>query len=68
MLTPLARYYNKTGLRVENWIAEKVKIRKVILFSIPSYGLGASEITVNLYCNCVHLYWEDCVIYSIYLR
>ena len=30
--------------------------------------LGASEITANLYCNCVHLYWEGCVICSIYLR
>ena len=24
--------------------------------------LVASEITANLYCNCVHLYWESCVI------
>ena len=30
--------------------------------------LGASEVTANLYCNCVHLYWEGCVIYSIDLR
>ena len=30
--------------------------------------LGASEITANLYCNCLYLYWEGCVIYSIYLR
>ena len=30
--------------------------------------LGASEITANLYCNCVHLYWEGCVICSIDLR
>ena len=27
--------------------------------------LGASEITANLYCNCVDLYWEGCVICSI---
>ena len=30
--------------------------------------LGASEITENLYCNYVDLYWEGCVICSIYLR
>ena len=30
--------------------------------------LGASENTANIYCNCVHLYWEGCVICSIYLR
>ena len=28
----------------------------------------ASEITENVYCNCVHIYWEGCVICSIYLR
>ena len=26
---------------------------------------GASEITANLYCYCVHLYWEGGVICSI---
>ena len=30
--------------------------------------LGASEITANLYCNCVDLYWESCVICSKHLR
>ena len=30
--------------------------------------LGASEITANLYCNFEYLYWEGCVICSIYLR
>ena len=30
--------------------------------------MGASEITANLYCNCVYLYWEGCVVCSIYLR
>ena len=39
---------------------------------IMKYGvtlgiLGASEITADLYCNCVHLYWEGCVICSIEL-
>ena len=29
---------------------------------------GASEITANLYCNCEYLYWEGCVICSVYLR
>ena len=32
------------------------------------YILGASEITANLYCNCVYLYWKGCMICSIYLR
>ena len=35
---------------------------------ISRYVLGASEITANLYCNCVYLYREGCVIFSIYLR
>ena len=30
--------------------------------------LGASEIAANLYCNYLQLYWEGCVICSIYLR
>ena len=30
--------------------------------------LGASEITANLYCICVYLYWEGCVICSKYLH
>ena len=31
--------------------------------------LGASKFNANLYCNCVYLYWEGCVMYSIsYLR
>ena len=30
--------------------------------------MGAIEITANLYCNCLFLYWEGCVICSIYLR
>ena len=30
--------------------------------------LGAPEITANLYCNFVYLYWEGCVICSIFLR
>ena len=30
--------------------------------------LGASEINANIYCNCVHLYWEGCVISSLYLQ
>ena len=30
--------------------------------------LGASEINANLYYNCIQLYWEGCVICSIYLR
>ena len=30
---------------------------------IYMYILGASEFTANLYCNCVHLYWEGWVQY-----
>ena len=49
--------YNRENLSVPG--ANKVRIW---------YILGASEITANLYCNCVHLYWEGCVICSLYLR
>ena len=30
--------------------------------------LGDPEVTENLYCYFAYLYWEGCVIYSIYLR
>ena len=30
--------------------------------------LDVSEVNANLYCNFAHLYWEGCVICSIYLR
>ena len=26
--------------------------------------LGASEITGNLCCNCIHLYWKGCVVFQ----
>ena len=42
-------------------------ILKFSLMSILIEILGALEVTANLYCNCVHLYWEGCVIFSIYL-
>ena len=29
--------------------------------------LGAPEITANLYCNLAYLYWEGCLICSIYI-
>ena len=32
------------------------------------YVLGDLEVTANLYCNFAYLYWEGCVICSIYLR
>ena len=35
-------------------------------FTFRCQVLGASEVTANLYCNCVHLHWEGCVIFSIY--
>ena len=43
----------------ENWITGLTYIK---------YVLGAPEITAKLYCYCEHLYWEGCVICSIYLR
>ena len=30
--------------------------------------LSGPEVTANLYCNFAYLYWEGCVICSIYLR
>ena len=35
---------------------------------ISTILLGALEVTANLYCNFVTLYWEGCVICRIYLR
>ena len=32
------------------------------------YILGNLEFYASLYCNFAHLYWEDCVIFYIYLR
>ena len=33
------------------------------LFVLP----GDQEVTANLYCNFAYLYWEGCVIFSIFL-
>ena len=41
--------------------------RKERNFRYTLFTLGASEITANLYCDCLYLYWEGCVICSIYL-
>ena len=30
--------------------------------------LSGPEVTPNLYCNFAYMYWEGCVIRSIYLR
>ena len=30
--------------------------------------LGDPEVTASLYCNFAYLYWEGCVICSLYLR
>ena len=46
------------------WWAPKSRYRYVQIYR---YILGASEITANLHCNCVDLYWEGCVICSIIL-
>ena len=32
------------------------------------YVLGDPEVTANLHCDFAYLYWEGCVICSIYLR
>ena len=45
----------------------KPNMTQRVLVVCPTYLLGASEITANLYCNCVHLYWEGCVICSLYI-
>ena len=34
----------------------------------PQCLLGDPEVTANLYCKIAYLYWEGCVICSIYLR
>ena len=34
---------------------------------ISRHLLGDQEVTVNLYCNFAYLYWEGCVICSIYI-
>ena len=45
------------------------KVREIInTVCIIEYILGASRITANLYCEFVHLYWERCVICSMYLQ
>ena len=31
-------------------------------------GFRLNDLLANLYCNCVYLHWEGCVICSIYLR
>ena len=64
----LLSYISTSIVKVKHWF-----IYKKIYFpaqSVLSYHMiqGASEITANLYGNCVHLYWEGCVIFSIYLR
>ena len=35
--------------------------------SLQGRILGDPGVTANLYCNVVNLYWEGCVICSIYL-
>ena len=54
------------------WYFATVRIQVVIL-SISKDPilrvniLGDPEVTANLYCNFAYLYWESCVICSIYL-
>ena len=49
---------------VETFLQYKESSITVILNDI----LGDPEVTANLYCNFAYLYWECCVICSIYLR
>ena len=37
-------------------------------FSLIAHLLVDPEVTANLYCNFAYLYWEGCVICSLYLR
>ena len=58
---------------MQNYPNQKIKDkpeRKVSNLKLDDFllVLGASEITANLYCYCVHLYLEVCVICSLYLR
>ena len=43
------------------------RVRQVIQTNseLPYIMYTASEITANLYCNCVYLYWEGCGVYSM---
>ena len=54
-----------TAERRKSVSSERLKRYSFIQFH--SEVLGVSEITANLYCNCVHLYWEGCAIISIYI-
>ena len=58
--------------RLVDFCSSKRRIRPSVLFMNPPYVdkylLGDPEVTVNLYCNFAYLYWEGCVICSIYLR
>ena len=59
-----------------NWTRGKIYAQKNIYCMSKKFRpilyikllLGASEITANLYRNCVHLYWEGYVNCRIYLR
>ena len=58
-------------IRTRQWMKFRVKVTvlKGTVLKFRNHPiLGVSEITTNLYCNCVHMYWEGCVICSIYLR
>ena len=54
-----------TAERRKSVSSERLKRYSFIQFH--SEVLGVSEITANLYCNCVHLYWEGCAIISKYI-
>ena len=51
-----SEHLSTTGPRPEHYLNENACV------------LGALEITANVYCNGVHLYWEGCVICSVYLQ
>ena len=43
-------------------------VKAIAFFALRYYVLGDPEVTANLYCYYAYLYWEGCVICSIYLR
>ena len=46
----------------------KQKKNLIVFYALNIHILVALEITADLYCKYVYLYWEGCVICSTYLR
>ena len=63
--TLLCRFVYQVMHVIYEWLADICTSNAAHMYCIFT-ALGASEITTYLYCNCIHLYWEGCVICSIY--